>query len=141
MVEIFNVELSLVAILVAIVVNMVVGMLWYGPLFGNMWLKLVGKKKSEVKMESSDIMWSLLGGLVFATGLAFLIEYITPLVDMSEYMAAVFVAVLGVVGFSVPLGINLVVWNGRKIELFWLDLAHQLTGGILMALTIVMLTQ
>lgn len=141
MVEIFNVELSLVAILVAVVVNMVVGMLWYGPLFGDMWLKLVGKKKSEVKMKSTDLAWSIVGGLVFATALAFLIEYITPLVDMSEYMAAVFVAVLGVVGFSVPLGLNLVVWNGRKVALFWLDLAHQLTGGILMAISIVMLTQ
>ncbi|HEX9805034.1 MAG TPA: DUF1761 domain-containing protein [Candidatus Dojkabacteria bacterium] len=38
-----DVDISIVAIIAAVVINMVFGMLWYSPmLFGNMWAKSMG---------------------------------------------------------------------------------------------------
>ena len=37
------------AVLVSIVAMMVIGALWYSPvLFGNTWLRLIGKKPEEI---------------------------------------------------------------------------------------------
>lgn len=36
------------AVLVGTVVSMALGALWYGPLFGQLWLKLIGKTEEEL---------------------------------------------------------------------------------------------
>jgi hypothetical protein len=43
------------AVLVGTVLSMALGALWYGPLFGQYWLKLIGKKEEE--LESDPIMY------------------------------------------------------------------------------------
>ena len=37
------------AVLVAAIVNMVVGFLWYGPLFSGLFLRLIGKCEEEIE--------------------------------------------------------------------------------------------
>ena len=61
------------AVLVAAVVNMVVGFLWYGPLFSGTFLRLIGKREEEI--EGSPVVY-LLGfvmGLVTTYVLAVII--------------------------------------------------------------------
>lgn len=43
------------AVLVGTVLSMALGALWYGPLFGQYWLKLIGKTEEE--LESNPIMY------------------------------------------------------------------------------------
>ncbi len=43
------------AVLVGTVLSMALGALWYGPLFGQTWLKLIGKTEEE--LESSPVMY------------------------------------------------------------------------------------
>ena len=45
------------AVLVAAVINMVVGFLWYGPLFSGLFLRLIGKREEEI--EGSPIVYVL----------------------------------------------------------------------------------
>ena len=43
-------EVNYLAVLVAAIVNMVVGALWYSPLlFGKAWMKLTGFNKKQLK--------------------------------------------------------------------------------------------
>ena len=43
------------AVLVGTVLSMALGALWYGPLFGQYWLKLIGKTEEE--LESNPMMY------------------------------------------------------------------------------------
>ena len=61
------------AVLVATIINMVIGFLWYGPLFSDLFLRLIGKREEEI--EGSPIVY-LLGfvmGLVTTYVLAVII--------------------------------------------------------------------
>ena len=42
-------EVNLLAVLVAGIVPMVVGALWYGPLFGKRWLQLMETTAEEIQ--------------------------------------------------------------------------------------------
>lgn len=39
------------AVLLGTVLSMALGALWYGPLFGKLWLKLIGKTEDELESE------------------------------------------------------------------------------------------
>jgi len=43
------IELNYLAIIAAAIASMLIGWLWYGPLFGKQWMKLAGLKKSDMK--------------------------------------------------------------------------------------------
>lgn len=47
------------AVLVAAVINMVIGFLWYGPLFGKLWLRLIDKKAEEIEGGSSPLTYAV----------------------------------------------------------------------------------
>jgi hypothetical protein len=42
------------AVVVGMVVSMVLGALWYGPLFGKTWLRLIGKMEDEIEADPMD---------------------------------------------------------------------------------------
>ncbi len=60
------------AVLVAAVVNMVVGFLWYGPLFSTVWLRLMDKRPEEIQGGDSPLTYLIpvVGAFVSATVLA-----------------------------------------------------------------------
>ena len=44
------------AVIVGTVVSMALGTLWYGPLFGKTWLRLIGKSPEEIESEPTMYM-------------------------------------------------------------------------------------
>ena len=49
------VSFNIWAVLACIICNMVIGALWYSPiLFGNIWLKLVGKKPEDINQKAAN---------------------------------------------------------------------------------------
>jgi len=46
---------DLLAVLVASLVPMFVGALWYGPVFGKLWMELVGKTEEELKAQFNPV--------------------------------------------------------------------------------------
>ncbi len=63
-----------VAVIVAGVFNMVVGSLWYGPLFGKIWLRVIGKSKDEIQSTGTMYILPFLAGLAAAYVLAVVIR-------------------------------------------------------------------
>ena len=61
-----------IAVLLGTILSMALGALWYGPLFGQLWLKLIGKTEDE--LDSNPTMYiktfiaALLGMLVLNLG-------------------------------------------------------------------------
>jgi hypothetical protein len=42
------------AVVIGMVVSMAMGALWYGPLFGNLWLRLIGKTADDIEGNPLD---------------------------------------------------------------------------------------
>lgn len=67
-------QVNWIAVVVGTIFNMVLGTIWYGPLFGNRWLKLTGKSKEEIKSSPWMYIASLIAGFLSALALALIIE-------------------------------------------------------------------
>jgi hypothetical protein len=68
-----SVSINYVAVVVAALAYVVIGALWYSPvLFGNTWMKGIGKTKEQVKADASPLnyLWALITGFIAAYGIA-----------------------------------------------------------------------
>ncbi len=78
----FLVHINYLAIFLCGVLSMVIGFLWYGPLFGKEWMRLVGMtdKKMEEAKKGMQMTYaiSFLSSLVMAWILAHFIWYAAP---------------------------------------------------------------
>ena len=65
--------LNWLAILVATIVAFVIGGLWYGPIFGQAWLKALGKTEEELQPSPTPFIISFFSALLTCVVLAALI--------------------------------------------------------------------
>jgi len=68
-------EINIIAVIVAAIVPNALGALYYGPLFGKIWHKSLGKTKDEMKLNNEAFVYigALVLGFVLANSLAFTI--------------------------------------------------------------------
>ncbi|MDQ7020805.1 MAG: DUF1761 domain-containing protein [Candidatus Dojkabacteria bacterium] len=59
MIEVLNAEISVIGIVIAAIANIFLGMIWYGPLFGKEWMRLVGIKKEDTEPNPSSYAISI----------------------------------------------------------------------------------
>jgi len=69
----FLTQINWLAVLVGGVFNMLVGSLWYGPLFGTLWLRVIGKNRDDIETHATMYLLPLLASLVSAYVLAAII--------------------------------------------------------------------
>lgn len=128
-----GVNINLVTVLFAAIVNMVLGMVWYGPLFGKTWMKLIGiseKSMEEMKKKGVEKSYALafFGSLITAFVLATLID-IAQARNANEGIQLGFLAWLG---FVATTSLSSVLWEGKSPKLYWLNNTYNLTSLIIM---------
>ena len=117
------------AVLVSAVASMVLGSLWYGPLFGKMWMGLMGitrKQMQEGKKKSMTGTWiaAFVSTLVMAYVLSHFVDYLGA-VDLNGALQLAFWMWLGFVA-TVQLGS--VLWEGRPVKLYILNSVYYLVN-------------
>ena len=135
-----DIPVNYLAVLVAGLSNMVIGYLWYGPLFGKMWMKLSGTKMSSGGKTSATggYIISYVGAVIIAYILAHFI-YLNAKgmgVDITT-TSAITTAFWGWLGFIVPTSIASVLWEGKSWNLWFLGIAYWLVSLIAMAAILV----
>jgi len=130
-----NLVLNWTAILVSVLAAFFLGFLWFGPLFGKPWAKLMGMKMT--KKPDGKTMARLLGIQLFGTFLtAFVIAHTIqvwrPSVwgvgqDDVGYMYGFYCAFFTWIGFYVPLQLGKVTWENRPWKLFLINSGHDLS--------------
>ena len=126
-------DVNLLAVLVAGIVPMIVGMLWYGPLFGKRWMALMETTPEEIQEGFNPLRTygiSFLLSLVTAFILAQLIADMAP-GDVSSMdggggsvMVGVHVGLMALVAFVLPVAHQSIAFEGRKAELASLNVAY-----------------
>lgn len=126
-------DVNLFAVLVAGVVPMVIGALWYGPIFGKRWMALMETTEEELREGFNPFKTygvSFVLALVTAFVIAQLVAEVSPesVASMGggggSAMVGVHVALMALVAFVLPVSHQSVTFEGRKAGLAWLNIGY-----------------
>lgn len=132
-----DITLNFAAILVAAIVNMVIGALWYSPLlFGNIWVKAMKFNKAELK---ADKYMGVRYAVAFLMGLL-MVFVLAHYVDANEATTPSMGAQAAFwpwLGFMVPVLAGDILWNSKPFSVFVINASHYLvallTAGVILA--------
>ncbi len=127
-----EIHVNYLAILAAIVANMVLSFLWYGPLFGKAWAKQVGlpmdqKPAPSVMVRAMILM--VVGSFLTAYVLAHSAEVWRPSTwkagpDEANWTYGHAAGFFTWVGFYVPQLLNSVAWEMKSWKLFGINAGY-----------------
>lgn len=131
------IDINWLAVLVATVVTFTMGALWFSPLlFGRTWMQLLGLTDKDMRaMRFTPLQAMLIGFITTAismTALAVLIK----LIGVTGAGPGMLVGAFVWLGFLAPVGLGVVLWEGKPFSLWVLVnaeglLALLVTGAIL----------
>lgn len=136
-------DINMGAVVVAAVVAMVLGFLWYGPLFGKPWMQLMGFTKESIdKMKgqgmAKNYLIMVIGALVMAYVLAHALEFASAYTNTTGVPAGLMAGFWNWLGFVAPVMIGAQLWEGKPWKLFVLTGGYQLVSllsmGVILAL-------
>ena len=121
-------NINLLAVLLSAVTAMVIGSLWYGPIFGKEFIKASGMDKWSSEKQAAERS---------KMGLTYFIQFIGSL--LMFYVLAHFIGGMGELtigdglktafwtwlGFAVPVQLGNSIWGGN-MKLFWLGIGNYL---------------
>ncbi len=125
------------AVIVAAIVQMLLGSLWYGPLFGKAWTKLNGMSDSKMqgmkaKGMGGSYVFMLIGALLMSWVLAVFINSAEAHYLIWTATYGIHIALYMWLGFAVPLTLTPTLWEGKPWTLWLLNVCYYLVGLCLM---------
>jgi hypothetical protein len=140
-----NIHLNPLAILVAIIVSMLLGFLWYGPIFGKPWakeMKMPPDFKPTTGMMIKAMILQLVGTFLTVYVLAHSQEIWRPSTwnlgnDGGNVMYGVMAAFFTWLGFYFPMVLTGMAWEAKSIKLSLINgsnyLVTLLAQGVILA--------
>ena len=124
------IQVNYVAVLLAAVSAMVVGSVWYGPLFGASWMKLVGISKADIDKKEMPKLYGImfLGALVEAYVLSHFIHYAGAVGPMLGAKTGLWAWL----GFVATTMIGNYMFAKRPMNLFYIDAGYALVNLMIM---------
>lgn len=128
------------AILVCGIASMVLGSLWYGPIFGKMWQHLMGwhhvdptKKAEMMKNMTQSYVFAFIGALIMAFVLDHSIIFAQAYLHVSGSSAAIQGAFWSWLGFIAPVTLASILWEGKSWKLWTLTNGYYLVQLLIFA--------
>ena len=120
------------AVIVAAVAQMVVGSLWYGPLFGKVWMVGMGftmEKMEEMKKQGMGALYAVqaVGSLIAVYVLAHFVDYLV----VTTVGGAVRLAFWVWLGFFATTALGQVLWEGKSKTLYYVNVGYHLVNLII----------
>ena len=132
-------EINYTAIIVAVVINFILGFIWYTPLFGKAWAKEMGYDPNEQPEKSTmlkGMAFMVIGNFLFAYVFAHNIaawEFVPGMDEMSLTASALNAAIFTWLGFYFPDELGATVWEKKSWKLFGINTGYHLASLIVVA--------
>ena len=128
------ITINYLAVLVAAIGSMILGAIWYGPLFGKMWSNLMGwgamtpeqlaeKKKSAGK--------GYMGMFVCSLIMAYVTAWVVELAGATDLVAGKMVGFWLWLGFVATVSYGSVLWEGKSKKLWALNNGYNLLNLVM----------
>ena len=114
------------AIVVCSIFSHILGFIWFGPLFGKLWLKYSGWKMDDIKKRSTNM------GVRFATAyflngfMIYVLALLIHALQIETYTGVVGLVFVIYFGFIAPFQFYSVLWEGHKIEFYLINTSQRL---------------
>ncbi len=131
-----------IALLVASLASFVIGMLWYGPLFGKRWMKEMGinekaKKSAKGGKACVSMQQALAGNFVATLVMAYVLSMFLGFTQATTAYAGAVVGLWLWLGFVATTAINESLFGGKSLTLYAINslnvLVSMLTMGAILA--------
>ena len=123
-------NINIIAILVAVVANFFLGFIWYTPLFGKAWAKEMGFDTSikptggeMAKGMTIMVIGNFLMAYVFAHNIAAW-SYVPGTKEMSVMTNIMSSVVFTWLGFYLPIDLGVVAWEKKSWKLFGINTGY-----------------
>ena len=125
------VPINYLAVVLAMVASMVIGFLWYGPLFGKTWIALMGFSQAQMEKAKAAGMGKQLGlmavgSLVMSFVLAHALVFASAYLNASGVSAGLMAGFWNWLGFIAPVTLGSVLWEGKPWKLWLLNNGYHL---------------
>lgn len=125
-------------IVVLVVLMQIIGFIWYGPLFGNLWGEIIGMPRNQT-MSSEEkqafrkrMLPVLVGNILFNILTVFAFFFFTQ----TTLFYPIPLAVILFLGFILPVEAGVAMWSGKPRQLawkmFWVMIGYQFIAFLLM---------
>lgn len=138
-----EIHVNIIAVLIAVVANFVLGFIWYTPLFGKAWGKEMGHdpneepdKKALLKGMAFMVIGNFLFAWVFAHNLAAW-QYVPGVEDIGPVSNALNSAIFTWLGFYLPGQLGATVWEKNSWKLFAINTGYHLASLLVAAFILV----
>ena len=132
-------KINFAAILVAVVVNFILGFIWYTPLFGRIWGKEMGYDL-DMKPAKSEMFkgmsFMIIGNFLFAGVLAHNIlawQFVPGVKEMGPVSNVLSAAIFTWLGFYLPGELGATVWQKHSWKLFGINTGYNLASLLVVA--------
>jgi len=121
-------EVNYLAVLIATIVTMVLGFLWYSPvLFGNVWVKQIGLKKEE--MSGGGSITYVLTALTALVG-TYLLALLLTLTEERTIATGITIGLIIGLIISVKIGMNY-LFEKKSLTLYFITIGYHLVTYLL----------
>ena len=124
----FDVSVNFLAVLVSAIASMVIGSIWYGPLFGKKFMSAMGFDKMSPEQQAAmkkgmtlTYLWQFIASLVMFYVFAWFMGALGAKSPMDGIQAAFWLWL----GFIVPTKFGEQLWGGKMV-LFWIGISGSL---------------
>ncbi len=132
-------ELNWIAIILAAMSTMVVGSLWYGPLFGKLWTRLANVK-TDPDFKGAKVALTYIKAFLSSLLTAVVLAYVSSVMHSGSadtyLIDTVFVGLALWGGFTASRIFLHDMFEGRPTQLTALTIAHELVTIVIMSLII-----
>ncbi len=130
-------SVNIIAVLVAAIVWMIIGSLWYSPLlFGKRWMALSGFSEKDKAAMKSKANIGYVGMLITSVITNVVLAVVLGFAGVSGFVDGLLIGAVVWIGFIATTQIGGVLWDNKPIELFLINTSYSLltfaiSGGIL----------
>lgn len=145
-----DIQINMLAIVIAVVANFILGFIWYTPLFGKVWGKEMGfsiDQKPPASAMIKGMVFMVIGNFFMAWVFAHNMAAWNPVTwgqtpsPMSPAQNAMMAAIFTWLGFFLPTDLGSVAWENKSWKLFFINTGYHLASLLLVAMILAHMTK
>ena len=127
-----SVDINYLAVLVAAIASMALGFLWYGPLFGSQWKKLMNFTDKSMKAVKLTPAQAMAGGFTTTLIMSYILAHFVDYTQSATFVDGAIAGIWLWLGFIATVQLGSVLWEGKPVKLYVINTLHYLAALVVM---------
>lgn len=133
-------EVTFLPILIAAIVNMVIGYVWYHPkVFGTAWMMSAGISPEQAESGKKRMPITAGVGLLASMVVAYVMNYFGIAWGVFDWIGAIELGFWSWVGFTAPVLLGSILWEQKPFKYYAINAGYWLVAFITIAVVLVVM--